>query len=174
MRKIYYVTGVSGTGKSTVTKELNKRGIIMAIDQDSKEYGLCSWKHNKTMKEAKFEYGIGKEFLEANDWYCDIEKLKQILNDNKNITFVCGVSANQNEYLNIFDKVFLLRCSPDELVKRIDKREDHNFGKDPAEKEHILNWYGEFEKDLINRGAVVIDSDKSIDVVVGEILKNID
>lgn len=125
------------------------------------------------MEEARFEYGIGKEFLEANDWYCDIEKLKRILNENRNITFVCGVSANQNEYLNIFDKVFLLRCSPEELVKRIDKREDHDFGKDPEEKEHILNWYEDFEKDLMNKGAIVINSDNPINVVVDDILKNI-
>lgn len=172
MKKRYYVTGVSGTGKTTITKELNKRGFF-AIDQDSKELKLCSWKHNETMEEARFEYGIGKEFLEANDWYCDIEKLKRILNENRNITFVCGVSANQNEYLNIFDKVFLLRCSPEELVKRIDKREDHDFGKDPEEKEHILNWYEDFEKDLMNKGAIVINSDNPINVVVDDILKNI-
>lgn len=35
MKKRYYVTGVSGTGKTTITKELNKRGFF-AIDQDSK------------------------------------------------------------------------------------------------------------------------------------------
>lgn len=171
MRKIYYVTGISGTGKSTVTKELNKRGIF-SIDQDSKEYGLCSWKHNETMKDARFEYGIGKEFLEANDWYCNIEKLKQILDDNKNIKFVCGVSANQDEYLNLFDKVFLLQCSPEILIKRIDEREDHQFGKHPSEKEHILNWYEEFEENLISKGAIAINNNNSINFVVDEILKN--
>lgn len=172
MRKIYYVTGVSGTGKSTVTKELNKRGI-MAIDQDSKEYGLCSWKHNETMRDAKFEYGIGKKFLEANDWYCDIEKLKKILSDNEKISFVCGVSANQGQYLNLFDKIFLLQCSSNVLVKRIDGREDHQFGKHPSEKEHILNWYKDFEENLISKGAITINNDNSINFVVDEILKNI-
>ncbi|HAE36773.1 TPA: hypothetical protein DCX66_03600 [Candidatus Nomurabacteria bacterium] len=172
MRKIYYVTGVSGTGKTTVTKELNKRGIF-AIDQDSKEYGLCSWKHNKTMRNAKFEYGIGKEFLEANDWYCDIEKLKKILNENEKISFVCGVSANQDEYLNLFDKVFLLQCPLETLVKRIDEREDHQFGKHQSEKEHILNWYKDFPQNLIDKGAIVINNINPINIVVDKILKNI-
>lgn len=172
MRKIYYITGASGTGKSTISKELNKRGIL-SIDQDSKEYGLCSWKNNKTMENASFEYGIGKEFLETNDWYCDIEKLKQILSENENIIFVCGVTANQNEYLNLFDKVFLLKCKTEELIKRIDKREDHQFGKHLSEKEHILSYCDEFEKNLINKGAVVINSDDPVSIVVEEILKNI-
>jgi hypothetical protein len=125
------------------------------------------------MKDARFEYGIGKEFLEANDWYCDIKKLKKILNDDKKITFVCGVSANQDEYLNLFDKVFLLHCSIDILVKRIDSREDHQFGKHPSEKEHILNWYQEFEENLINKGAIAIHNNNAIDIVVNQILENI-
>lgn len=172
MRKIYYITGISGTGKTTIAKELNRRGIF-AIDQDSKEYGLCSWKNNKTMEDSRFEYGIGKEFLEANDWYCNIEKLKQILNSNKNITFVCGVSANQDKYLDLFDKIFLLRCSPLVLVKRIDSREDHQFGKHSSEKEHILNWYEEFEERLINKGAIAINNNNPINIGADEILKNI-
>lgn len=168
----FYITGVSGTGKTTMTKELNQRGIL-AIDQDSKEFGLCSWKHNETMQDARFEYGIGNEFLESNDWYCDIEKLKKILDDNKEISFVCGVSANQNEYLDIFDKVFLLQCSPEELVKRINKREDHQFGKHQSEKDHILNYYKDFEEDLIKKGAIPINAEGSVDSVVNAIISNI-
>ena len=57
MNQNYYITGVSGTGKTTVCEELTKRGFF-AIDQDSKMYGLCSWKHNETKETAQFEYGI--------------------------------------------------------------------------------------------------------------------
>ena len=105
MKKRYYITGVCGTGKSTVAEELNRRGI-QAIDQDSKEYSLCTWKHNETKEDTQFEYGIGKEYLEANDYYCDVEKLKELLDKASDTIFVCGVSANQNDYLNLFDKVF--------------------------------------------------------------------
>ena len=172
MQKRYYITGVCGTGKTTVAGELNSRGIC-AIDQDSKEYGLCSWKHNKTKEDAQFEYGIGKEFLEANDYYCDIEKLKRLLDTFDEAVFVCGVSANQDEYLNMFDKVFLLRCSQETFVQRIDARNDNEFGKDPSEKDHILDWYQELEEGLIHKGATVINSDAPVDTVVDEILNNI-
>ena len=173
MSKRYYITGVCGTGKTTVAQELNNRGI-RAIDQDSKEYGLCSWKHNKTKEDAQFEYGIGKEFLEANDYYCDVEKLKRLLDTTFDETvFVCGVSANQDEYLDLFDKVFLLRCAPETFVKRIDAREDNEFGKHQSEKEHILDWYQELEAGLINKGAVVINSDAPVAAVADEILEYI-
>ena len=173
MKKRYYITGVSGTGKSTVAEELNKRGI-KAIDQDSRVYGLCSWKHNQTKEDTRFEYGIGKEFLEANDWYCDIEKLKKLFDSFDETVFVCGVTANQDDYLNLFDKVFLLQCSPETFSKRIDIRENNQFGKHPSEKEHLLNWYVELEQGLVEKGAIVINSEFSTDIVVDEILKNIE
>jgi broad-specificity NMP kinase len=173
MNKRYYITGVSGTGKTTVCEELAKRGFF-AIDQDSKIYALCSWKHNQTKEDARFEYGIGKEFLEANDWYCDIEKLKALLDTSDTISFVCGVTANQDEYLNLFDKVFLLQCPPGVFSKRIDERENNQFGKHPSEKEHLLEWYKELEDRLIAKGAVVINCDAPTVSIAGEILRHIE
>ncbi len=169
MKKRYYITGVSGTGKTTISEELNIRGIY-AIDQDSREYGLCNWKHNTTKEDAQFKYGIGKEFLEVNDWYCDIKKLKQLLDKAPDITFVCGVTANQNEYLHLFDKVFVLQCSEKTLLNRIDTREGNHFGKHPTEKEHILNWYQGLEKGLIDKGAIPINCEKPVTEIVDEIM----
>ena len=172
MKKRYYITGVSGTGKTSIAEELNNRGLY-AIDQDSKVFGLCSWKHNQTKESAQFEYGIGKEFLEANDWYCDIEKLKGLLDTAPDIAFVCGVTANQDEYLNLFDTVFVLQCPSEVFSKRIDERENNQFGKHPSEKEHLLGWYQELEQGLISKGAIVVNCDNPVNVVVDEILKNI-
>ena len=170
--KRYYITGVSGTGKSTVAEELNKRGFF-AIDQDSRVYGLCKWKHNTTKEDAQFQYGIGKEFLEANDWYCDVPKLEQLLETATGPAFVCGVTANQDDYLNLFDKVFLLQCSPETFSKRIDERENNQFGKDPSEKEHILGWYEDLERGLISKGAIVINCEAATSDIADEILKDI-
>lgn len=172
MKKRYYITGVCGTGKTTVAEELNKRGIL-AIDQDSREYGLCSWKHNQTKESAKFEYGIGKEFLESNDWYCDVEKLKQILDKPDEIIFVCGVTANQDEYLSLFDKVFLLHCPQEVFTRRIDERINNQFGKDPSEREHILGWYTELEEGLLHQGAIAVNSNRSVISIVDEIISYI-
>lgn len=172
MKKRYYITGISGVGKSTIAQELNRRGIH-AIDQDKREHGLCSWKHNETKEKAKFEYGIGKEFLEENDWYCDEEKLKKLLDTFEETVFVCGYTCNQDEYLYLFDKVFLLHCSPETFLKRIDTRTNNNFGKHESEREYILSWYQEFEKDLVDKGAIAINSEAPVEVILEEILKNI-
>lgn len=168
----YYISGVSGTGKSSIAEELNKRGIF-AIDQDSKEYGLCHWKHNKTLEDAEFEYGIGKEFLEAHDWYCDIEKLKKLLDAAEGPVFVLGVTANQNEYLDLFDKVFVLQCSEETFIKRINQRTTNDFGKHESEREHLLGWYKELEQVLLDRGAIPINTEAPLDTVVERILQHI-
>lgn len=168
MKKIYYVTGVSGTGKSTIAKELNKRGIF-AIDQDS----ICNWKNNDTKEYSKFKFGIGTEFLENNDWYCDIDKLKKALEKEEAIVFVCGSSANHDEYIDMFEKVFFLKCAPEVFLKRINERIDHDFGKHESESEHILGYYKEYEKDLVSKGAIIIDADKPIEQVLEDILNNL-
>ncbi len=170
MKKRYYITGISGTGKSTITAELNKRGIF-AVDQDE---DLCVWRHNQTKEVVEFEYGIGTEFLESHDWYCDVDKLKEILKGPQDIIFVCGVTANQDEYLNLFDKVFLLRCPPQVFIQRINTRTDNDFGKHVSEREHLLAWQKELEAGLIEKGAIVINCEKPVSEVIEEILKRIE
>jgi len=171
MNKKYFITGISGTGKTTIANELNKKGLY-SIDADYWEFGLCSWKNKETKQKAHFEYGIGREFLKNNAWYCDVEKLKKLMDVNNDVVVV-GLLENQNEFLNLFDKIFLLKCSEKTFFERIDNRTTNSFGKDPSEKEHILNFYKDFEEDLINRGAIIINCEKSINNVVDEILKNI-
>ena len=138
------------------------------MDQDS----ISSWKNNETREDAHFEYGIGKEFLDAHGWYVDVERLKELLDKAPDIAFVCGVTENQDDYFNLFDKVFLLQCPKDTFTKRIDNR-GKKFGKHPSEKEHLLGWHEGFEQNLIDKGVTVINSEKPIDVVVDEILNHI-
>jgi len=59
MKKIY-ITGISGTGKSTIAEELNKKGIY-SIDIDSEKFNLCHWKNKETKEAVYFEYGMGKD-----------------------------------------------------------------------------------------------------------------
>ena len=171
MKKIY-ITGISGTGKSTISEELNKKGIY-SIDIDSSKYGLCHWKNKETRKEVYFEYGMGKDWMESHGWYCDIEKLIKLLNVPKNIVVAVGLITNQDEYLNMFDRVFLLQCDEKTFLSRLDTRTSNDFGKHPLEKEHILNFYKNFEKDLIERGAILINAEQALDVVVSNIISKI-
>jgi len=171
MKKIY-ITGISGTGKSFIAEKLNEKGIY-TIDIDSHEYGLCKWKNKKTRENVYFEHGMSKDWMEAHGWFCDFEKLNNLLDIQSDIAIAVGITTNQNEYLSMFDKVFLLHCREEIFLKRLHTRTSNYFGKHPLEKENILSFYKDFEKDLIEKGAIPINTEDSIKNVVDNIISHL-
>ena len=165
----YFITGITGTGKSTLGNEFRKLGYEV-YDIDTVE-GLCHWKHKETGIEAKYDTGVGKEWLEAHDWVCDEQKLKELLNKNLNQDIiVVGIAYNQAEFIHSFEKVFLLYCSPEVFISRINTRNDgNNFGKDESEQEQIKSWYEDFETGMKNLGAIPVNTERNLDEIIGEI-----
>jgi adenylate kinase family enzyme len=164
--KKYYFTGVSGTGKSTITAELKKRGLN-AFDLDD---GFCSWKNIETGKEADPKDKDNENFYNENDWYCNIEKLQELISQQKDTIFVFGTSANQDDFLKLFDRVFLLKCTPEIFTQRITSRTNNSYGKRPSELENELRWFEEFNTHLIEQGSIIIDTEKPIEAVADEIV----
>jgi len=171
MKKIY-ITGISGTGKSAISEELNKRGIY-SIDIDKDKYDLCNWKNKETLEKVYFEFGMNKDWMEAHGWYCDIEKLKKMLDVSEDIIIVVGLATNQNDYLNLFDKIFLLQCKEKTFLERLKTRTSNDFGKHILEKEYILDFYKNFEKVMLEKGAISINAEEPLDLVMENIISGI-
>lgn len=170
----YYITGISGTGKSTVASELKKDGYVV-YDIDAVE-GLCHWRNKKTKIKARYFTGVGKDWLELHEWICDVEKLRNLI-ENLPLVIVVGVASNQREFLKYFDKIFLLHCSEQTFLNRINNREgDNQFAKDVSEQQHILSWSKDFHKEMVEIGAIPINTEESLENVVlkikGEISNN--
>ena len=168
--KRFYITGVSGTGKSTVAEELKKRGIY-TIDIDSIK-GLSKWINKDTNKVSHQRPDIDKEFFKKNKNVCDREKLIEMMG-NEEIVVVLGLRDNQNEILDLFDKIFLFSCSEDILMKRILNRTENDFGKHPLEQKMIIDSYKKYEKKMLEKGAILVNADKPLEEVVEEVIKNI-
>ena len=169
-----YITGVSGTGKSAIAKELEKRGIFaFSIDEVD---GLCNWVDRKSQK-VDNNYIPSNEWLDAHDWICDIEKLKKLLVTDKDLVIATGISTNQDEYLDLFDKIFLLQSSKEVFMSRIENRHknpgENTFGKNLVEREYAAAIHKDFDGKLLNLGAESINAESSIDMVVDEILSKI-
>ena len=165
--KRFYLTGVSGVGKSSVSEALNQLGIY-SIDIDQID-GLCRWVNKNTHQESKWHSGIGDEWLEAHEWICDKSKLAELMERNEDVVVV-GAASNQSQYLDLFDKIFLLQCSQETFLKRITDRTNNDFGKHPSEQVRILNWYKDFGKNMLNQGAIYVDTDKPLPEVVDQIV----
>ncbi len=168
MKKIY-ITGVSGTGKTTIAHELEKKGyLVVSIDEVP---NLCSWTHKKTgEKHGGKDTPLTKQFVDEHDWICDVEYLSKLLNKDSDVAFVLGMAGNQNEFLSSFDEILLLECSPEIFSARIDARADNDFGKDPEIKDQILNRYKSYAEEMLSKGAVSINTDRPIETVVEDVI----
>lgn len=173
-KRLIYITGVPGTGKSAIVQVLNRRGIH-AFDMDAVE-GLCYWARKETPKQAE-DYHPGNEWLQSHDWFCDVEKLKSILQDTPGVIVAAGISANQSDYLKLFDRVFLLQCDPETIVERLERRQKegtNNFGAHQHEKEFVLKMNEDYHVWLTDQGAIPIDANRPLFVVADDIISKIE
>jgi hypothetical protein len=105
-----------------------------------------------------------------NNW--DVEKVRSLAaNQDDETTFFCGGSRNFEQFISLFDQVFILDVDAETLNKRLDNRSDDDWGKSESERELILRLHA--TKEDIPRGGIVIDATQPLSKVVDEILSHI-
>jgi broad-specificity NMP kinase len=133
---IVLVTGMSGTGKSTVLAELERRGHRV-VDTD---YG--GWAEDVPTAD-----GTGREQLWRED------RIAALLDEpSSEPLFVSGCVANQGRFYDRFAAVVLLSVPEAVLVDRVASRTTNDFGKSDEERARILSDLREVEP-LLRRGA---------------------
>lgn len=145
MRRVL-VTGMSGTGKSTVVAALVARGIP-AVDTDD---GWCVPQPDGTLR-----------------W--DNARLGGLLDDGPVV--VAGCEENMVELLPRFDAVVLLSVPTPILLERIEQRTSNDFGKDPAERARILADLEHVEPLLRRIADVELVTDRPLDEIVDSIVE---
>jgi thymidylate kinase len=150
-KKNYLIEGVSGTGKTTVCDELQRRGY-QAIHGD---------------RELRYKGGDPETGIA---W--DIKKVKAfVANKDEAVTFFCGGSRNFSQFIELFDGVFILDVDLDTCLRRIDERvvrDPTDWGGRPEEREIIARLHQ--TKEAIPSTGVIIDATRPLEQVVDEIL----
>lgn len=164
------LTGVAGTGKSTIIKALNEKGIV-SIDLHDVP-GLFFWQNKETREKVEYSPVQSREWFDTVDRLCDISRLKEIVDQYKNIIMAGTTSgSNQREFLSLFDKVILLQCNPKTLIYRMKTRINKSgYGKMKAEQEDNIEWQKEFEPLILSQGAIPVSTEENLDDVVDRII----
>lgn len=165
------ITGIAGTGKTTTLAELQKHGYVV-IDLDAT--GMCIWKNIATGDITEYgPDGRDNKWINEHGWYCNVDTLKKLLScirEDKDV-FVAGVSENIEEVVVLFDKVFFLNASDDEIKARLLKRTNNHFGKKEDEQEAVLGWKSELMDKIKN--FTEVDADKNPAEIAEFILNNL-
>src|SRR5919199_656337 len=115
------LTGMSGTGKSTVISELAARGY-KAIDTDTDEWSEWVMVAGPS--------GAGEE----PDWVWRDDCINRLLcTEDAEVLFVSGCKSNQGKFYPQFDHVILLSAPVPLLLERVATRTTNPYGKHPDE-----------------------------------------
>lgn len=156
----YLVEGVSGTGKTSVCRELNRRGY-QAINGDRELAYQGDPETGEATDTAAHEHHI---------W--DVGRVRALVADHQEpVTFFCGGSRNFSKFVDLFDGVFVLDIDLETLRRRLDQRPQDEWGSKPSERDLIVRLHG--TKEDIPGTGVVIDATRPLAGVVDEILRQV-
>lgn len=154
----YLIDGGSGTGKTTVCDELQRRGY-QAI------HGDRQLRSDREADDATVHL--------PPVW--DLARVRGLLADqDEPATFLCGGCRNSAEFVDLLDGVFVLEVDDIDLVmRRIDERvlvDPTDWGGRPEEREIIRRLHR--TRECIAEGWV-IDASSPLERVVDDILRRV-
>lgn len=158
------LTGMSGTGKSTVVDELARRGY-KAVDLDNDAFS--EW------VPFSAEPGATDSAVEADrDWVWREDRVHALLaTEDADLLFVSGCAANMGKFLPQFDQVILLSAPAGVIVKRLAARTNNAYGKRPEEAARVLGLIDTIEPLLRKVAGHEIDTSAGLDAVVEHVLR---
>ena len=145
------LTGMSGTGKSSVVRELVARGY-KAVDTDD---GWC------------------ERQLDGRQQWCERSIEELLSTEDADVLFVAGCEE-QVKFYGQFDSIILLSAPLNVMVERLASRTSNSYGKRPEELSRIYDDATTVEP-LLRLGAThEVRTTIALPAVVAEVLRVVD
>jgi hypothetical protein len=166
---VVWVTGNSGTGKSTVCGVLRARGYV-AVDAD--EDGFCRWiDRAKGAIVTDPPYPVPEGWLDRYGWVIVRERVEALVEESRSrIAFLCGSAENEADVRDLFDVTVCLVIDEDTLRHRLATRTTNPFGQHPEELAAALKWNPRMRAMYEGLGAAIIDASKPVTEVVDSVI----
>lgn len=143
------LTGMSGTGKSSVIEALRARGYH-AVDMDEPGWS---------------------EVDADGRWVWCRERVAELLGrEEEGILFLSGCDESQGQFYPQFDHIILLHAPAPVIVERLKTRTSNDYGKRPEELAETLEYIETVEPRLRAGADHEIDTTLPLDDVVAMVL----
>jgi hypothetical protein len=160
--RAFLITGNPGTGKSTLAAELSRRGHV-AIDADD----LASWEDSAgTPVEPPPAADVS--WTLAHRWVWNRSRLETALGDTAGPVFVCGIARNQEDMLDLFERVFLLMIEAGAQDARLARATSPD--RTEAVKQQIRDGRPVFQAQMLAAGATTLDATAPTEVLADAVL----
>jgi hypothetical protein len=168
--RAYLITGNPGSGKSTLAAELSRRGLI-AVDADD----LAFWADNDGVR-ADQPPGADDAWRGAHRWIWSRTQIEQVIaaSGDAGRVFFCGIARNQDQMLDLFERVFLLVIDAGTQMARLaGPAQPISPVRTEAIRRQIREGRPVFQAQMLARGAIPLDATASPQVLADSVLAHL-
>ena len=165
--RVYLITGNPGSGKLTLAAELSQRGLI-AVDAD--DLAFCEDNAGVRVDQPP---GADDAWRRAHRWVWSRVRMEQVIaaSGEAGRVFFCGIARNQDQMLDLFEKVFLLVIDAGTQIARLAAPAQATLPvRSEVMKRQIREGRHVFQAQMLSRGAIPLDATASPKVLADSLL----